>query len=502
MICALEYCHNSLVIHRDLKPENLLLDSDKNIKINDFGLSNVMKPGFFFQTSCGSPLYSSPEILMETNYVGPEVDVWSMGVILFAMVCGYIPWEGNDMRSQVNQAMKAKFNVPDYVSPECNHLIHRMLTVDRHKRATLSELREHPWVKNVFIFPPLAVRPVLTMDSIDQSILIMLETLGFDKYHVITELIERKTTSQDYIMYYLILDQKNKHQVMNNSQQSSQPQVHRHHRHHHRHHHHHQGEEEKEKQQQQSQQMHIEEKSPHKHPEGKESFIISEISELDSKVSGSNESNSDGKEEKPEKDSERLSASLGNYPEVSRISPPVRIPNENDLRTAEIPDSSPKKASKSIFHLFKKEHRPSNVSRRLSIIEKIPLPPEHENVTANIISGNLSKTVGYEKTFVQSEEESLQLVGGAFKVETTTTKALKEIHEEIQRVLTMMNIEFKKKKKAIYKCKFKPMKLKFELQICRIIKLEGVKGLKFKRIAGDFWNYMSTYQLICKQLKL
>lgn len=112
---GIEYCHSNLVIHRgkrvfqtsyciDLKPENLLLDAHKNIKINDFGLSNIMEPGRFLHTFCGSPLYSSPEIILETNYIGPEVDIWALGVILYAMVTGYLPWDGNTLKEQVHNA--------------------------------------------------------------------------------------------------------------------------------------------------------------------------------------------------------------------------------------------------------------------------------------------------------------------------------------------------------------------------------------------------------------
>jgi serine/threonine protein kinase len=101
----------------DLKPENLLLDGNKNLKINDFGLSNMMRPGDLLRTFCGSPLYSSPEIILETNYIGPEVDVWALGVILYAMVCGYLPWDGDDLRTQMTNAVHARYEVPPHVSP-------------------------------------------------------------------------------------------------------------------------------------------------------------------------------------------------------------------------------------------------------------------------------------------------------------------------------------------------------------------------------------------------
>ena len=93
IVSAVEYCHYHHIVHRDLKPENLLLDSDNNIKLADFGLSNVVHDGHFLRTSCGSPNYAAPEVISGNLYAGPEVDVWSCGVILYAVLCGTLPFD-------------------------------------------------------------------------------------------------------------------------------------------------------------------------------------------------------------------------------------------------------------------------------------------------------------------------------------------------------------------------------------------------------------------------
>jgi carbon catabolite-derepressing protein kinase len=93
IICAVEYCHRHKIVHRDLKPENLLLDLNLNVKIADFGLSNIMTDGNFLKTSCGSPNYAAPEVIGGKLYAGPEVDVWSCGVILFVLLCGKLPFD-------------------------------------------------------------------------------------------------------------------------------------------------------------------------------------------------------------------------------------------------------------------------------------------------------------------------------------------------------------------------------------------------------------------------
>ncbi len=104
------------LLFADLKPENILLDEHNNIKVNDFGLSNIMKLGYFLETSCGSPLYSPPEIIRGVTYLGPEVDVWAIGVIVYAMVAGYLPWEGKDVDEQLAHAVNAKYKSPSHFS--------------------------------------------------------------------------------------------------------------------------------------------------------------------------------------------------------------------------------------------------------------------------------------------------------------------------------------------------------------------------------------------------
>ena len=98
LISGVEYSHKLKIVHRDLKPENVLLDDDLNVKIADFGLSNEIKDGDFLKTSCGSPNYAAPEVIRGGLYTGPEIDVWSCGVILYVMLCGRLPFEDEDVQ--------------------------------------------------------------------------------------------------------------------------------------------------------------------------------------------------------------------------------------------------------------------------------------------------------------------------------------------------------------------------------------------------------------------
>ena len=117
IVSGVEYCHRNMVVHRDLKPENLLLDAKSNVKIADFGLSNVMRDGHFLKTSCGSPNYAAPEVISGKLYSGPEVDVWSCGVILYALLCGSLPFDDESIPNLFKKIKGGIYNLPSHLSP-------------------------------------------------------------------------------------------------------------------------------------------------------------------------------------------------------------------------------------------------------------------------------------------------------------------------------------------------------------------------------------------------
>jgi len=145
MLCAVEYCHRHKIVHRDLKPENLLLDDNLNVKIADFGLSNIMTDGNFLKTSCGSPNYAAPEVIGGKLYAGPEVDVWSCGVILYVLLVGRLPFDDEHIPSLFAKIARGSYMVPTWMSPGASALIKKMLVVNPVQRATIQEIREDPW---------------------------------------------------------------------------------------------------------------------------------------------------------------------------------------------------------------------------------------------------------------------------------------------------------------------------------------------------------------------
>ncbi|XP_078592167.1 serine/threonine-protein kinase MARK2-like isoform X14 [Branchiostoma floridae x Branchiostoma japonicum] len=139
IVSAVQYCHQKRVVHRDLKAENLLLDADMNIKIADFGFSNEFTPGNKLDTFCGSPPYAAPELFQGKKYDGPEVDVWSLGVILYTLVSGSLPFDGQNLKELRERVLRGKYRIPFYMSTDCENLLKRFLVLNPLKRGSLEE---------------------------------------------------------------------------------------------------------------------------------------------------------------------------------------------------------------------------------------------------------------------------------------------------------------------------------------------------------------------------
>ncbi|CAN1143601.1 SNF1-related protein kinase catalytic subunit alpha KIN10 [Linum perenne] len=209
IISGVEYCHRNMVVHRDLKPENLLLDSKCNVKIADFGLSNIMRDGHFLKTSCGSPNYAAPEVISGKLYAGPEVDVWSCGVILYALLCGTLPFDDENIPNLFKKIKGGIYTLPSHLSPGARDLIPRMLVVDPMKRMTIPEIRQHPWFQ-ARLPRYLAVPPPDTMQQakkIDEEILQEVIKMGFDRNQLV-ESLRNRLQNEGTVAYYLLLDNR------------------------------------------------------------------------------------------------------------------------------------------------------------------------------------------------------------------------------------------------------------------------------------------------------
>lgn len=184
IIAAVEYCHRHKIVHRDLKPENLLLDDHLNVKIADFGLSNIMTDGNFLKTSCGSPNYAAPEVISGKLYAGPEVDVWSSGVILYVMLCGRLPFDDDFIPALFKKISNGVYTLPNYLSPGAKNLLTRMLVVNPLNRITIHEIMEDEWFKvgiEEYLLPPdLSETSDNKIDTDEDVVNALTMTMGYD----------------------------------------------------------------------------------------------------------------------------------------------------------------------------------------------------------------------------------------------------------------------------------------------------------------------------------
>lgn len=155
ILSAVAYLHSLGFVHRDLKPENVLLDKDLNMKLIDFGLCAKPSGGLtgFLYTSCGSPTYAAPELVLGKKYLGHEVDVWSMGVLLYALLCGFLPFDDDKIDTLYKKILEGKYEEPAWLTAESRRLIRSMLQTDPKKRVRVDELLSHPWVMRGFREP-------------------------------------------------------------------------------------------------------------------------------------------------------------------------------------------------------------------------------------------------------------------------------------------------------------------------------------------------------------
>ncbi len=160
---------------RDVKLDNLLLDAVGNVKLADFGFSVTFFHGQKLKKACGSPSYAAPEIVTRKPYHPPGVDVWSLGVVLYAMVCGYFPFHGNTSQDLCRRIASGKFECPAFMSPECRDLVRRMLCVDTSRRTSLVDAEQHSWCRGYrssgVIPSPITTRPVTGCVLTDQLFL-------------------------------------------------------------------------------------------------------------------------------------------------------------------------------------------------------------------------------------------------------------------------------------------------------------------------------------------
>ncbi|XP_053608501.1 serine/threonine-protein kinase SIK2 [Plodia interpunctella] len=210
ILSAVEYCHERRIVHRDLKAENLLLDANMNIKIADFGFSNYYATGELLATWCGSPPYAAPEVFEGKRYTGPEIDIWSLGVVLYVLVCGALPFDGSTLQSLRDRVLSGRFRIPYFMSEDCESLIRKMLVLEPMKRYTIEQIKKHRWMSSEpYAAPAVAVDPARSpahapaQHDPNEQVLRLMQSLGIDP--VKTKESLRSNSYDHHAAIYLLL---------------------------------------------------------------------------------------------------------------------------------------------------------------------------------------------------------------------------------------------------------------------------------------------------------
>ena len=219
IIDAIDYMHQIGICHRDLKPENILFDSSfKKIKIIDFGLSNLYYSSNvgnnentdeelefdYLETPCGSPGYAPPEMVLGYSYNGLKTDIWSSGIILYAMLCGSFPFDDDSEQVLYSKIIKGIFDFPDDIilSDEAKNLVKKILVVNPNYRATMDDIKNDPWFKvnytstyGLFFFP-------LEEIPVDKMIIKEMEKNGYNSEEIIKN-VKNNNHNEITTFYYL-----------------------------------------------------------------------------------------------------------------------------------------------------------------------------------------------------------------------------------------------------------------------------------------------------------
>lgn len=480
---GIDYLHSNNVIHRDLKPENLLLDADCNIKIADFGFSNIIRPGKLFSTFCGSPIYAPPEIILEKRYSGPAVDIWSLGVILFVLVTGSLPWklEKTGRIADIDRLLVGKYNIPSDVdiSDNCKDLISRMIVADSDKRAPMQIILAHPWLTGA-VPMPIKPKPVVKAESPPKAspiprrnstaVVTSNAAAAATAAHAASAAAASAPStstapipapvgvsprpSPSKALPPIMEDEAHDGKTGQPKRLFNSPQP----------------------------------ANSKYGPRIKAPSQLTEQEEADEYESGSDATSSEPTS--PEiSSSGTMSPKMGFFAKL--FNRRTSLPTEPT-----IPDN--------ILNMVPKQQAPQPVP----VAQPSTFNPRRRS-SLTAIEGKGTPPPPLFTAPAKANTMKLRKIQGAFSVDTTTVKAPQDIYNEIDRVLTESNIHFKVKNGGcVFKCKQDPKEesvdkdeLHFEIEICQISGL-NMNAIKFKRVKGDTWDYRVCCKSLMDKMKL
>eukprot|EP00127_Corallochytrium_limacisporum_P000182 Clim_evm43s6 gene=Clim_evmTU43s6 len=514
MLSAVSYCHQNSLIHRDLKPENLLLDENRQIKIIDFGFSNMFYHDNMMATYCGSPYYAAPEMVLGKTYVGPEVDVWSMGIILYALLCGFLPFDDSNVKRLYDKIVVGTYQCPPHMSPEAKHLLSRMIVVNRRDRATIEEIMKHPWTNQDHDGPPdtfLPERGPVDMDLVTEDVIEQIESFGFDRDKVIDSLTNN-VQGPELATYHLMCERAARDAIAA-----------------------------------------AEERSRRKERNGDMNAIDEDADgELDDMPTESmfrnpsmnqygQRTNADGhahdlmaalRKARDDKGPHRAGPSAGptkhgseSSLKIRGLSPMVEESPSVTTSSEEISRNN-KKRGRTISKSEKKTAKKVKESEDAQAVAEVNqgnkrrwsldtamaslISAFHRN--RRISSSGLDKDTAALAKEVAAKRKAggdfeIRSVRGAFSVSTTSTLSPPDIIKEVSRVLTSSNIDFAWNGMTVV-CVERALTghqlqnpIQFEIEICSVPNM-NIYGLNLKRIAGDTWPYKRLCNRLMLQMRL
>jgi len=518
ILSAIDYCHKNSIIHRDIKPENLLLDENDNIKITDFGFANFYSEDKLLDTFCGSPCYMPPEMIMGIKYMGTKVDVWGLGIILYSLLTGQLPFYGSELNELYQNITKARFRCPHYLDNDAKTIICQMLTVDFEERASVEQLMSSPWVCHGYDGPPQNYLPERKpIISIDAACFVELEAFNLTETPA---QLENALLSNDPIhiscIYYLILEAMVHNSTTNSTLDSPM-----------------------------SRKISRDTTLDTMSLSSEEAFGASSTESLKlsatalknntynakrspsfdrissmatSSSGGSGGGNSNNHHQ-------NLTHNLSSNNIISHISNHMSNPNtihqsqsHSNVNTnyhvtshpTNIPSLNSHSSSHSNFH-----------SNSNSSMSSSP-PPSHSASVSNLtmrtrklsLTDAIPKILNFKPKLslisppVDANGHGFKVKKGIFTVKTTSRKDPSEIIREVERALKEHSVQYERSTSRTFTCeviqeKTRGVKSKnvFEIMLLNIEKL-GMNGLYFKRIRGNFWLHKQITDNIVATMKL
>ncbi|KAJ1512524.1 MAP/microtubule affinity-regulating kinase 3 [Coelomomyces lativittatus] len=508
MLSALNYCHSNAVIHRDLKPENLLLDNDKTIKIIDFGFGNTFKPHGLLDTYCGSPFYAAPEMILGKPYVGPEVDMWSLGIILYALLCGHLPFDDENIKELYKKIAAGDFKCPIHLSVSAKHLIQRLVTVDPKKRATLEEAMNHAWVNEGHSGPPYSYIPerilIRDLKTLDDDIIYRLNAFGYTKEEILNAFSEQCQSKPHPIRatYYLLKEMLDREEKRLKQHRALIPKL---------------NSSGSTKESMFPISDSTMENSLYSIPEKEkdDETATTNLSSAISKSSGSNvQSQSKQRRSSTPEDYIKMNMQRAHLPvKTSLTTNPMKPPSivlSTKVSSTEDTKEGPSSAPSTFNNQFNSSPSPTpkpelpsspptEKQRRFSLISltttvvkrRSSTTPTPTLTSPSTTAQKVNLDVSPESSLKPSTEIARTMSPWFLNVSTTSSKPPAVIMDELKRVLKEMEIDFVHESGFVVECTAKEQGLTFEIEICKVPRLQ-MHGIQFKRISGGIWAYKKT----------